>query len=65
MATQVLEGYLRREQLAAELGKSVRTLDRWETSRMGPPRVVCGKSILYRVESVRDWLRSREGRRSR
>lgn len=63
MEQGLLAGYLRREDLARELKKSVRTLDRWETRRMGPPRVVVGRTILYSIETVRAWLQSREQRR--
>jgi hypothetical protein len=53
----ILEGYLRREELAQQFGLSPRTIDRWEALRKGP-RVCIGRTILYEVESVRDWLRS-------
>ena len=56
----VLEGYLRREELAAQLGLNVRTLDRWEALRIGPPRVCVGRTILYNIQSVREWLDSHE-----
>jgi len=56
----ILEGFLTREQLAAELGKSLRTIDRWEVRRIGPPRVIVGRTIWYRAESVRSWLESCE-----
>lgn len=56
----VLQGFLRREELAKELGCSPRTIDRWQALRKGPPRVYVGRTILYHVESVREWLRSRE-----
>lgn len=59
-STPVLEGYLRREELAKELRVSPRTIDRWQTMRMGPPRVHIGRTILYSADSVREWLRSRE-----
>jgi hypothetical protein len=55
-----LAGYLRREDLAAQLGVSPRTVDRWNVLRCGPPRIQIGRTILYDVQSVRDWLRSRE-----
>ena len=61
--TAVLDGYLSREALAEQLGKSVRTIDRWETRRAGPPRVLLGKTIFYRLESVRAWLLSCEEQR--
>ena len=56
----ILSDYFTREQLASVLGKNVRTLDRWHTARIGPPRVSIGRMVLYRIESVRTWLRSRE-----
>jgi predicted DNA-binding transcriptional regulator AlpA len=56
----ILEGFLRREELAQQLGVSPRTIDRWEALRKGPPRVRCGRTILFSVVSVRSWLRSRE-----
>jgi predicted DNA-binding transcriptional regulator AlpA len=59
-SSNLLEGYLTREQLAAALGKSIRTIDRWQTLRAGPPRLVLGKLILFRVESVQSWLKSLE-----
>jgi len=52
--------YYTRQQLAEELGASVRTLDRWHTHRQGPPRIAVGKLVLYRREAVREWLRSHE-----
>jgi hypothetical protein len=54
------DDYLERTQLARELHKSTRTLDRWHTLRIGPPRVVIGRTILYRRQSVLAWLASRE-----
>lgn len=56
----ILDGFLRREDLAQQLGLSPRTIDRWEALRKGPPRVCIGRTILYNVESVREWLRSNE-----
>ena len=56
----ILEGFLRREELAHELGISARTIDRWESLRQGPPRVSVGRTILYSIHSVREWLLSKE-----
>jgi len=56
----VLEGYLRREELAQQFGLSPRTIDRWEALRMGPPRVSVGRTILYNIQSVREWLVNQE-----
>jgi phage terminase Nu1 subunit (DNA packaging protein) len=61
-AKMVLDGYVTRRGLAHEFGVSLRTVDRWEALRIGPARTTIGKQILYRVESVRDWLKAREQR---
>ena len=56
----ILADYITRKDLAAQLGRSVRSLERWEEERTGPDVTRVGRSVLYRVDSVRDWLRSRE-----
>jgi predicted DNA-binding transcriptional regulator AlpA len=61
-ASVLLSGYLRREELAQQFGLSTRTIDRWEALKEGPPRVSIGRTILYNVESVREWLSTREKR---
>ena len=58
----LLEGWLNRIELGAELGISVDTLGRWETRRIGPPCVRVGRKVLYRADAVRDWLKSQEDR---
>ena len=58
----VLQGYLRREELAQQFGLSTRTIDRWEARRQGPPRITVGRTILYNIESVREWLSAMERR---
>lgn len=62
---QLLDGYLRRPELAKELRVSERTIARWEVARRGPPRVTVGRTILYKTESVRQWLEEREQRQGR
>jgi predicted DNA-binding transcriptional regulator AlpA len=56
----ILEGFLRRDELARQISLSPRTIDRWQALREGPPRVHVGRTILYNVQSVREWLQSRE-----
>jgi predicted DNA-binding transcriptional regulator AlpA len=56
----LLSGWLTRAQVAAEVGVSVDTLQRWETRRIGPPAVRIGRKVLYRAEAFREWLVSRE-----
>jgi predicted DNA-binding transcriptional regulator AlpA len=59
-AALVLDDFLRREQLAKLFGLSPRTIDRWEALRIGPPRVCIGRTILYNVQAVREWLLSNQ-----
>jgi hypothetical protein len=56
----LLNGCISREDLANELGRSVRTLDRWHQERLGPPRIKIGKLIVYRKTAVLDWLNNNE-----
>lgn len=56
----LLESYINRDQLAEELSCSKRTVDRWHALRIGPPRTVIGRQILYRRDAVEAWLRSLE-----
>jgi hypothetical protein len=56
----ILDGYIRRAELARMLDVTERTVYRWELLRIGPPRVVVGALILYRVDSIQKWLESRE-----
>lgn len=58
-------GLLVPEQLAKVLGVTLRTLQRWEHLRIGPPRVVIQRQVFYREQSVRQWLEQREQRRKR
>jgi hypothetical protein len=51
---------LTRDQLAPQLQTTVRSLDRWESLKIGPPRIILGGSVLYRVAAVREWLLKRE-----
>lgn len=56
----LLDGWLTRAKVAAEIGVSIDTLARWETRRIGPPCVRIGRKVLYRADAFRDWLVSRE-----
>jgi hypothetical protein len=51
----ILAGYLSKSRLAEELGTTTRTIDRWHTLRIGPPRVSVGRKVLHRRDSVRTW----------
>lgn len=48
-------------QLAAQLGMSLRTLQRHHDARTGPPRINLGRHIFYRRATVDAWLKACEG----
>ena len=59
-ANGLLTEYLTKAELAAQLRRSIRSIDRWVLTGDGPPSVRIGNTTLYRRESVLAWLRSRE-----
>ncbi len=60
METEILKDYLSREQLAEKIGKSVKTLIRWENDGKGPPVTRMGRDVLYSVPSFQSWLKAQE-----
>lgn len=56
----LLDTYLTKSQAAAELGVNERTLNRWHTERIGPPRTKIGARVYYRRDGVAEWVRNRE-----
>lgn len=56
----ILSEFLTKEELATELRRNPRTLDRWEVLGMGPPRTHVGRQVLYRRTSVEKWLAAQE-----
>jgi hypothetical protein len=56
----ILAGYLSEFDLAAQLKKTVRTLQSWRQQRKGPPWTQIGSTILYSEDGVRAWLKSLE-----
>jgi len=58
--TTVLDGYMTEDELAAEIGRGLRTLARWRAHCEGPPAVTLGRQKLYRRTSVAAWLASLE-----
>ncbi len=60
MQTEILKDYVSREQLAAKIRKSAKTLVRWELDGRGPPVTRIGRDVLYFLPSVEKWLRSQE-----
>ena len=56
----ILSEFLTKEELAVELRRNPRTLDRWDVLGMGPPRTHVGRQVLYRRASVQKWLVAQE-----
>jgi hypothetical protein len=52
----ILSEFLTKEQLAVELRRNPRTLDRWAVLGIGPPQTRVGRHVLYRRASVQRWL---------
>lgn len=61
-AEPILAEFLTREELACELRRNPRTLDRWDVLGIGPPRTLVGRQIFYRRSSVQRWLVTQESR---
>ena len=58
--SEILADYVTRSDLAKQLNKSERTLDRWHQFRIGPPRSRIGNLVIYRRDALHHWLRSQE-----
>jgi predicted DNA-binding transcriptional regulator AlpA len=58
--TTILKDYIPRDKLAADIGKSVKTLVRWELDGRGPPATRIGRDVLYLKSSVEKWLKAQE-----
>ncbi len=59
---ELLDDYLTKTQLAEELHRHPRTIDRWARLRAGPPETVIGRQRLYKRTSVEKWLADLEDR---
>ena len=52
--------YITAGRLASMLSVTERTLARWNAARIGPPKISIGKTVLYDISKLPDWLASRE-----
>ncbi len=56
---RILDDYLTRQELAAELNVSVRTLARLDAAREGPPSMSWAGRRIYHRERARQWFELR------
>ena len=47
-------------EVAGLLGISLRTLVRWRQRRFGPPQIIIGGNVRYRLETLIAWLEEHE-----
>jgi hypothetical protein len=52
--------YVRQQRLARILGVTARTLARWNSRGIGPPKITIGKPVLFDLAKLPDWLAARE-----
>lgn len=57
--------YIRQERLATMLGVTARTLARWNARGIGPPKITIGKTVLFDLAKLPDWLATRESASTR
>jgi len=62
---KILDGYLSLDQLAAQLGRSRRTIQRWQSLRIGPPVTKIGNQAFFSIASVKAWLERNEKKHRR
>ena len=59
-ATGVFAGFITEAEYARQRGVSLRTCQRDRALRKAPPHVVIGRTVYYRIDSIREWLINRE-----
>lgn len=52
----ILTGYINEHDLARDLGKTVWALRAWRKRDYGPPVKKLGKTVLYRITNVQDFI---------
>ena len=57
-SVQLLDDYYRQPELAKEIDRSERTLQRWRRERRGPVVTLIGNKPYYHVTDVKDWLKA-------
>lgn len=56
----VFDGFITEAQYARQRSVSLRTCQRDRALRKAPPHVVIGRTVYYRIDSVREWLAAQE-----
>ena len=56
----IFEGYLTESEYCRQRGISLRTAQRDRQLRQAPPHVTIGKKVMYKIDSVRNWLLKKE-----
>jgi hypothetical protein len=56
----LLAGFIPLTAVAKALGVSMRTMQRYNAQRIGPPCIRIGNTFICRIESVQTWLMSLE-----
>jgi hypothetical protein len=52
----LLAGYLSENEMADQLRRNERTLQRWRKLQIGPPYTMIGEAPYYNIEAGRQWL---------
>ena len=52
--------YITPLRLSTILGVNIRTLARWSARGIGPPKIIIGKTVLFDLAKLPDWLATRE-----
>lgn len=53
---RILANYYSRQELADQLGITLRSLERWAWLRKGPKRTYIGNRVYYHRSAVEKWL---------
>jgi hypothetical protein len=56
----LLADYWTEAELAEQVRKCERTVERWRKLKIGPPATRMGKEIIYNKQSARSWLKAGE-----
>lgn len=61
-AQRLTSQYMTKHELAAVLGKSPKTIERWVRTRTGPAFTRTGNTLRFHIDSVVEWMKHNEVR---